>query len=157
MVPFEKVNHRPFIVGIVADWLFRKWIEQGYPEGWMEKKAEEMFYWWAARRYILYRNPSDKAGLIRKLVMSVQQLEGAAFSEGFPDRKLVLQKKLTHKADIFNFVGKLDIWFPDEKAVWDLKITKSTRYLDSFQLYLFAWLLSVDASLCTSSGIFFIN
>ena len=141
MVPSDQVNHRPFIVGIVADWLFKKWAQGGFVEGWMEKKAEEMYYWFVARRNIVYRNPQDKDGLIRKLISSVRHLEGAALAECLPDRQMELQKKVKFSKEGFDFFGKLDIWFPDENTIWDLKITKSTRYLDNFQLFFFAWLL----------------
>lgn len=142
IIPPDKVNHRPFIVGIVADWLFRKWAEGGFVEGWMERKAEDIFYWFAARRNIIYRGAQDKEHLVRKLIDSVRHLETATYTEQLPDKKMELQKQVRFTYEGFNVFGKLDIWFPETGIIWDLKITTTTRYLDSFQLFFFAWLLT---------------
>jgi hypothetical protein len=140
-VPWDKVNHRPFLVGLVVDWLFRKWIEEKYPEGWMEYKAETMYNWYEKRKNIIYKNPQDRGKMIKKLKKAVRLLEDAAFNELLPDRVVETNKKVAHMLDGVNWYGKLDLWFPEEKLVWDLKVTESTRYLDPFQLQFFAWLL----------------
>jgi len=141
VIPRDKVDHRPFIVGICADQLFNKWVKQGYETDWMEGKAEGWFKWFAGKVLVRYRDFEDKDKLIRKLRISVNRLQDAAFAENLPERKIVVQRSDSFKLDGIEFKGKLDIWFPDEKAIWDLKITQSFRYLDSFQLYFFAWLL----------------
>lgn len=137
----DKVDHRPFIVGLVADWLFRKWVEADYPRGWMEKKADEMFDWFARKKNIRYKGGGDKIKLKQKLKKSVRLLENCTYSEGFLDKKVEVNKFLEQTLNGIHYVGKLDIWFPDEQAIWDLKITATTRYLDVFQLYFFAWLM----------------
>lgn len=140
VVPREKVDHRNFIVGICADQLFNKWVKEGYREDWMENEAESWFKWFAGKRLVRYRNIEDRDKLIRKLKISVNRLQEAVFCENLPQRNVEMQKKLEYLGEDFKFVGRLDMWFPDEKAVWDLKITEAKRYLDNFQLYFFAWL-----------------
>jgi CRISPR/Cas system-associated exonuclease Cas4 (RecB family) len=141
VVPPEKVNQRPFIVGICADWLFKKWVAGGYHSDWMEQEARGIFEWFSTKRVIRYLDGSDKEKLILKLTMAVKDLQQAALDEKFPDRVLNLQKELRVDYNQFVMSGKLDIWFPEEKAICDLKITSSMKYLDSFQLRYFAWLM----------------
>jgi len=144
VVPLEAVDNRPFIVGRVADWLFTKWItENNYREGWMVNKAEDLFNWFAKKFHIVYKGKDDKAKLIFKLKNAVTRLEACALSENLPDRNLTLQKRFEKTKNGLNFVGKVDIWMPDEKIVWDLKITESSKWLDKFQLMFFAWLMSM--------------
>jgi CRISPR/Cas system-associated exonuclease Cas4 (RecB family) len=141
LVPPEKVNQRPFIVGICADWLFKKWVERGYPLGWMEEESRGIFEWFSTKRNIRYLDPADKEKLIFKLGKSVVALQEAVLESKFPDRSLELQKELEVEHGQFTLTGKMDIWFSKERAIYDLKITVSTKYLDSFQLRYFAWLM----------------
>lgn len=142
VVPYEKVNHRPFMVGIVADWLFGKWItEENYVEGWMADKAEDIYNWFEKRRSITYLGPNDKHKMLVKLNKAARLMEDAAFANDFPDRKIDVQTKLSYIKDGVEYFGKLDLWFPDEGLIWDLKITQSSRYLNVFQLHMFAWLM----------------
>lgn len=141
VVPYEKMDNRPFIVGICADWLFKKWVESGYPKNWMDNKAEEIFEWFATKKKIRYISSDDKGKLLRKLSVSVIDLQEAAFVERLPERRLDLQLEVEYPVQSHVLTGKMDIWFPDEKAIYDLKITSSTKYLDSFQLRYFAWLV----------------
>jgi hypothetical protein len=155
VVAFEEVNNRPFIVGSVSDWLFCHWIEEeNYKEGWMESRAEDLFAWFSKKRRIIYRDKGDKQKLIFKLQNAVRRIESAAFAENLPDRKLVLQKKIKTTRDGLNFVGKVDIWFPEEELLWDLKVTESTKYLNPFQLMFFAWLFSIIDIPIKSVGFF---
>lgn len=142
LVPFDKVDHRPFIVGIVADWLFKEWVKGGYQGGWMEWKADGIFEWFARKRNIRYLGAGDKEKLKRKLTRAVVALECVALGESLPHRNFELQSEVGYAVEGgYDLTGKLDMWFPDEKAIYDLKITESTRYLDSFQLEYFAWLM----------------
>jgi len=141
VVPYEKIDNRPFIVGICADWLFKKWVESGYPKDWMENKAKEIFEWFATKKRIKYISSDDKEKLIRKLIVSVVDLQEAVYVEKFPERALILQLTVEYPVQSNNLTGKMDIWFPEEKAICDLKITASNKYLDEFQLRFFAWLV----------------
>jgi len=141
VVPRDKIDSRPFIVGIVADWLFNRWVEEGFPSGWMCQKSDELFDWFANRRFIKYRGEKDKEGLKWKLKASVQALESASFAENLSERALVVQKRIEKVINGRKFKGKLDLWFPEEKSIWDLKITKTYRYLEDFQLYFYSWLM----------------
>jgi len=141
VISFADINCRPFIVGIVADWLFRKWIERGYERDWMENKAEEMFIWFLTKKRIIYKGVDDKAKLLYKLKKSVRFLQEYSFQENLPKREIQTQKVIKKKIEGLEFLGKLDMWFPKENAIWDLKITNSKRYMDEFQLYFFAWLM----------------
>jgi len=142
VIPASEVNHRPFIVGLVADWLFGKWVTtENFAHNWMENKAEAMFEWFTTKKRIVYKGADDKSKLIYKLKKSVRFLEQYSFQEELPKREIQMQKKVGKKMEGFNFWGKMDMWFPKEKAIWDLKITDSKRYMDEFQLYFFAWLM----------------
>jgi hypothetical protein len=121
--------------------LFNKWVKKGYPENWMENEAEGWFKWFAGKRLVRYKGMEDRDKLIRKLQISVNRLQDAAFSENLPQRNVVIQNQAEHLGENFKFKGRMDIWLPDEKAIWDLKITESKRYLDAFQLRFFAWLM----------------
>ena len=136
VVGYDEVNHRNFMVGLVGDWLFNKWIsEHNYEESWMENKAEDIYNWFEKRKNVIYRNNLDKAKMLKKL------MEDVAFANDFPDRKIDTQLKLSYVHDGVEYFGKLDLWFPEEELVWDLKITESSKYLDVFQLHFFAWLI----------------
>jgi CRISPR/Cas system-associated exonuclease Cas4 (RecB family) len=138
----EDIDQRPFIVGICVDWLFRKWAtERDFTAGWMAAKAEEMFEWFAAKRRIKYKDGSDKVNLIDKTIRAASKLEEIAFAEHLPMRNFETQKEIRLVRGDFTFTGKLDMWFPEERAIWDLKVTKDKKYLDNFQLYYFAWIL----------------
>lgn len=156
VVDRSRVNHRPFMVGIVVDWLFTKWIEKEYPLGWMEESAEALFNWFANRRFIQYRHVSDKEQLIRKTENAARLLEEAAFEWELPKREIIPQLKVEFKGvdewEGFEFIGRLDLWFPKEKLVWDLKITKNKKYLDDFQLRFFAWLLANTGETVKGAG-----
>lgn len=137
----DQVNQRPFIVGIVADWLFGKWVEGGYPPGWMEYKADGMFDWFSTKRKIIYRNTDDKDKMKAKLRRAVHDLEVCASDADLQSKRFETQRKVAFEKDGFSFFGKLDMWFPDERKIWDLKITENKKYLDPFQLHFFAWLI----------------
>jgi len=143
-------------VGIVVDWLFTKWIEAEYPVDWMEEKAEAIFNWFANRRFIQYKYESDKEQLVRKAQNAARLLQEAAFEWELPKRKVEAQKKVELKGyeefEGFEFFGKLDLWFPEEKLVWDLKVTKYKKYLDEFQLRFFAWLLTNTGEVVKGAG-----
>ena len=141
VVPYDKIDNRPFIVGICADWLFKNWATSGYPKGWMEMKSKGIFEWFATKKKIRYISADDKDKLIRKLALSVVSLEEAAFVERLPERKFELQKEVMVERGSFTLTGKIDMWFPEERAIYDLKITSSMKYLDDFQLRYFAWLV----------------
>lgn len=141
VIPLDKINNRPFIVGLAADLLFTKWVGEGYPDGWMEQNAEDIFIWFAKQKNIIYLNPEDKQKLINKLIGSVRSLENCAFDLGFPDKELELQRWLNVSVSGIAYVGKLDIWIPEENLIIDLKVTKQAKYLDDFQLRMFAWLM----------------
>lgn len=141
LVDWDKIDQRPFIVGKIADWLFQKWIERSYPQGWMEYKADEMFDWFATKNRIVYKSRGDKDKLKFKLRNASRRMENSAFNWKLPDRRMMLQKKAYCTHDGFDFSGKLDLWFPEENLIWDLKITENKRYLDAFQLYVFAWIM----------------
>lgn len=141
VVPLDQINHRPFIVGLAAELLFEKWVENGYSDGWMEQEAEGIFMWYARQKNIIYRNPEDKQQLINKLIGSVRSLENCAFDLCFPDKRLELQRWLNVTVNGIPYVGKLDIWIPEENLIIDLKVTKQAKYLDNFQLHMFAWLM----------------
>jgi len=148
VVDRSKINHRPFIVGIVVDWLFTKWIsEQGFMDGWMEMKAEAMFRWFADKKHIIYRDGSDKENLIRRTVNVARLLQEAAYDEGLPDLpedEIDTQKIIKFKGEPgfeeFEFFGKADLWFCNKKALWDLKVTVQKKYLKEFQLRFYAWM-----------------
>lgn len=155
VVPFESVNNRPFIVGTVSDWLFTHWItDENYREGWMESKAEDLFNWFATKRRIIYKGKEDKEKLIFKLKNSVRRIESAAFAECLPDRNVKLQTRFEHRTSGLNFVGKVDVWFPDEEILWDLKVTESMKYLNKFQLMFFAWLWGLESKTIKRVGFF---
>lgn len=140
LIPRDKIDNRPFIVGIVADWLFEHWVEEGYPEGWMYDKAESLFYWWIKKRRVIFKGQDDKRKLIFKTKNAARRMEMAAFDYNLPDKKVETQVRWEWKDDDFLYKGKVDIWLPEENTIWDLKITESKRYLDPFQLQFFAWL-----------------
>lgn len=154
VVPTEKINQRPFIVGICADWLFKKWAGKGYPLGWMEEEARGIFEWFSTKRAIRYLDPADKEKMIFKLGKSVVALQEAALESKFPDKILDLQKEIRIPYNQFVLSGKLDIWFPEDKAIWDLKITSAVKYLDSFQLRYFAWLMERKYGISVESLMF---
>jgi len=139
-----KVNHRPFMVGLVVDWLFTKWIsEHEFLDGWMEMKAEVMFRWFADRKHIIYRNADDREKLIKRTVNVARLLQEAAYEEGLPDEEIDTQKIVKYKGEPgfeeFDIFTKVDLWFPEKKALWDLKVTIQKKYLDDFQLRFYAW------------------
>ncbi len=141
VIPTEMIDNRPFIVGICVDWLFEKWIAQGYPKDWMEGKAEDIFDWWTTKRRVVYHDPTDRGKLVGKLISAVQDLQDAALIEKFPERQIVTQLTLEHPLSGNTLSGKLDLWFPEEKIIYDLKATKYQKYLDAFQLHFFGWLM----------------
>jgi hypothetical protein len=140
LIPRDKVDNRPFIVGIVADWLFENWVKAGYPEGWMEEKAESLFIWWTKKRRFVFKGQDDKRKLIFKTKNAARRMEMAAFDHNLPDRKVMTQVRWEFKEGGLLYKGKVDIFFPEENTIWDLKITESKRYLDPFQLHFFGWL-----------------
>lgn len=156
VVDRSKVDCRNFMVGLVVDWLFTKWIEREYSVDWMEEKAEVMFNWFANRRFVKYKHESDKEQLIQKTQNAARLLQEAAFEWELPKRKVEAQKKIEFKGsdefEDFEFIGKLDLWFPEEKLVWDLKVTKVKKYLDAFQLRFFAWLLTNTGETVKGAG-----
>ena len=142
VIPLDRVNHRNYIVGIAADWLFSKWItEEAYEPEWMYKKADAIFLWFAKKKFIKYRSDNDREQLMMKLQASVQQLEACAITMGLPERKLEAQKRVSLTEEGLNFYSKLDLWFPEEHKIIDLKITKDKKYLDPTQLCFYAWML----------------
>lgn len=141
VIPRDKVDHRPFIVGIVGDWLFRKWVEKDFQEGWMRKKSKDIFDWWLTKVNIKFRSGDDYWKLLYKLQKSVESLESASFRLSLNERDFKTQKKLTFEEGGFKFTGKLDLWFPEEKAIWDLKITESVKYLKKGQLFFYKWMM----------------
>lgn len=142
----SKVNHRNFMVGLVVDWLFGKWIsERRYEEDWMELKACTMFNWFAERRHIVYADEHDKERMIKRTIKVCRQLQFIAFDEGFPNEEIETQKKVLYKGNEefpdFEFYGKIDLWYPVMCEVWDLKVTIQKKYLDENQILFYAWLL----------------
>jgi len=140
VIPRDKVDHRPFIVGIVGDWLFTKWVERNFSEGWMQGKAKDIFDWWLKKVNVKYRSSDDYYKLLYKLQKSVEALEALSFELGLDKKKLITQKKILFKGGSFTFTGKIDIWLPEENAIWDLKITESLKYLKKGQLFFYKWL-----------------
>ncbi len=142
VIPYDQIDNRPFLVGIVLDWLFKKWITvEDYKEGWMENKAEEMVEWFATKRRVKFISPTDKTDLIHKAQFAAKKLEQVALDERFPEREFIAQLELQAKVGALTITGKLDFYFPVENAIYDLKITKTAKYLEAFQLHLFAWLV----------------
>lgn len=151
VIDFADRDHRPFIVGIVVDWLFEKWIgKMNFEENWMEDKAEALFYWWIQRRRVVFKGDGDKEKLCARVVKVARLLQEAAFDCCLPEMeetgtKIEAQKKIEYKGEPefedFEFFGKLDLWIPKIGAVWDLKVTTQKKYLNRFQLDFFTWLL----------------
>jgi len=142
VVPPDQIDNRPFIVGIVVDWLFNKWVtEHSYEEGWMKENAEDLFEWFITKRKVRFKDSSDKASLIDKTVYSCEKLEEIAFAEHLPERVFETQHEVSFDRGSIHYYGKLDMWFPEELAIWDLKVTKYSKYLDKFQLQFFAWMM----------------
>lgn len=151
----DKVNQRPFIVGTCADWLFGKWVEEGYVPGWMECKADSIFDWFSTKRKIVYRDVDDKEKMKAKLRRAVHDLEVCADDMSLWSKKFESQRKVIFDRDGFSFFAKLDMWFPEELEIWDLKITENKKYLDSFQLYFFAWMIETSLGVKVNALKFF--
>jgi hypothetical protein len=49
---------------------------------------------------------------------------------------------------------KLDIWFPDENRLIDLKVTKDKKYLDPVQLQMYTWGLRKNNIIVDSAGFY---
>ena len=140
VIPYDKINHRPFIVGIVLDTLFDKWVtEQSFRHDWMEDNSDGLFLWYAKKENIIYKDADDKRKLMFKARNAARRLQDYVYDLCIHERSIEVQKKLEFKYDGFNFVCKLDMWFPDDHEICDLKITEAARYLDPFQLRIFGW------------------
>lgn len=148
VIASEQVDHRPFFVGICADWLFQKWVDRHYEQDWMYHKANEIFDWFATKRRIRFKGKDDRSNMKKKLQRSVADLQTCSFDSGLPERRFDTQKVVKFDREGVSFYGKLDMWFPDEALVWDLKITEATKYLDIFQLHMFSWLLENEPGSC---------
>jgi len=145
-VDSAKVDHRPFIIGLVIDKLFEKWIVRDYPIDYMEENVESLFNWYAQRRHIIFKGTGDQDGLIRRAKGVSRLLQEVAFDERMSERVIEVQKKVIYTGEPnfegLQFYSRLDLWFPEESIIMDLKVTKQKKYLDVFQLYFFAWIMT---------------
>jgi len=145
VVPRHKIDNRNFMVGTVVDKLLEQWIKREYDENYMEGNARGLFNWYAQRRRIVYRDTGDKEKMILKTEKAARLLQEVVFEEGLPDEEIEPQRIIKFK-DIkgyeeFEVYGKLDLWFPKRRAVWDLKTTLQKKWLDPYQLEFFTWMM----------------
>lgn len=146
VIDYNDYDNRPFIVGIVVDKLFEKWVQRDFELGYMEGNAEGLFNWYCQRRKVIWKGEGDKERLQNRAVKVARLLQDVALDAGLPDMgEIDVQKKVLYKGEPgfeeFEFYGKLDIWIPKFNAVWDLKVTTQKKYLKRYQLDFFTWLL----------------
>ena len=142
VIPNEKIDKRNFLVGIVADWLFKKWAtDMEFQPGWMETKSSIMYDWFESKNFVRYKGWEDRPLMKRKLQESTQKLEECVFELKFDEKRMDLQRSFKYSEDGVDFYGKMDIWFPDEKQVVDLKITKYKKWLKPEQLQFYTWIM----------------
>jgi hypothetical protein len=141
VIPLDKIDCRNFFVGIVVDFLFKKWVsEMEFKEGWMENNAKALYYWFERKKFILYKHANDRTEMIMKTVAATQRLESCAEALGLKEKIILMQETYKWEEQGTFFISKVDMVLPEEKSIWDLKITVNKKYMDEEQMRFYAWI-----------------